>query len=388
MKKKYSAITTILLFFILLISFNNINTSAEQEISSKLNELSPLNFTDNLPYEGFLRIYIVEPDSRWNMYNGRPYHYGFIDFAYEGALSIDYLDSYQDSITWIGDVTEDNVFVIAVIFNPTANIGYSFPPSSKPFDAYYVDATASAHPGENGYNIRDENFTHTVFIEEGTGTWCKNCPSAADSLYNLSKSSTIPFYYAAMVEDMNSAAQKRLEEDYNIFGYPTLYYDGGKEVLLGGGNSDEYIESLIESCAESDVHELDLNLTVSWQGDGELKIDYKIINLEEIIPPQFYIQKIYGGIKKVNVFVENTGDNNSYNVDWEISITGGFLGRVNSISNGTIDEFPSGEAKLIRSKGQLFQPFGFGNIEVIVKIGTNIEKFNCFIFGPFIIVNI
>jgi len=35
--------------------------------------------TDQIPYRGHLRIYIVEPESRWNMEDGNPYHYGFLD---------------------------------------------------------------------------------------------------------------------------------------------------------------------------------------------------------------------------------------------------------------------------------------------------------------------
>jgi hypothetical protein len=189
-----------------------------------------------------------------------------------------------------------------------------------------------------------------------------------------------------MVEDMNSLAESRLEEDYNIFGYPTIYFDGGKEVLLGGGHGDEAVGSLIESCATSDVHDLDLNISVTWQGDGELKIDYTITNLEEVIPPQYIINKIIGGLKKVNVFVENIGENNSYDIDWQITISGGIFGRVDSSDNGTIYEFPAGETKLIRTTGQVLQPFGFGKITIVVKIGDVVENFNGFIIGNLILV--
>ena len=152
------------------------------------------NSTNNQSiYNGILRIYIIENISRWNMYDGRPYHNGFLDFAYEDSLSLEYLIPIENSITWKGDVTKENVFVIAAVFNPQVNIGYAYPPSSKPFDAYYIDACAKASPDKTGHNIRTNDITHTVFIEEGTGSWCKNCPSMADVLYNISKENEISF---------------------------------------------------------------------------------------------------------------------------------------------------------------------------------------------------
>ena len=320
------------------------------------------------------------------MYDDQPYHNGFLDFAYEGALSLEYLETYQNSITWQGNITENNVFVIAALFNPIANIGYAYPPSSKPFEAQYVDAAAAAHPGETGTNTRDANNTHTVFIEEGTATWCKNCPSIAHSLYNLSQTPTYPFYYAAMIEDMNSIAQNRLQNDYNIYGYPTVFYDGGKQVLLGGGNGDEKVESFIKTCAESDVHTLDLNLSVEWQGNGKLKIDYTITNLEEIAPLQYTIKKVFSGIKKITVLVENTGDNDTANVDWQIIITGGLLDRINTSTTGTIRNLPTGHRRIIRSRGQILQPYGIGKINIIIKIGTTVETINGFIIGRLIFV--
>jgi hypothetical protein len=62
--------------------------------------LSSLNIADSIPYDGHLRIYIVEPDSRWNMEDGAPYHYGFIDFAFDDTISIDYLETYENTITF------------------------------------------------------------------------------------------------------------------------------------------------------------------------------------------------------------------------------------------------------------------------------------------------
>jgi thiol-disulfide isomerase/thioredoxin len=318
------------------------------------------------------------------MYDNRTYHNGFLAFAHQEALSINYQETQKNTITWQGDITENNVLVIAAIFNPTANIGYSLPPNQYPFKAYYVDGAAAAHPGETGSNTRNGSITHTVFIEEATATWCKNCPSVADSLYNISQSPQQPFYYAALIEDKNNIAQNRLKDDYNILGYPTLYYDGGKQVLLGGNHGDEVVESLIKNCSESDVHDLDLNLTVTWQGNGELKIDYSITNLEETLPSQFNIKNVFGGIKKITAIIENMGNSTANNVEWQVIISGGILDRINSITNGTLQNVPAGRTRIIRSKGGILQPVGFGKVDIIIKVGTTLETIQGFIIGNII----
>ena len=38
-------------------------------------------------------------------------------------------------------------------------------------------------------------FTHAVFIEEGTTTWCPNCPNAAEALYSLYESGEYPLLF-------------------------------------------------------------------------------------------------------------------------------------------------------------------------------------------------
>lgn len=105
-------------------------------------------------YGGQLRVYVVEPVSRWDDYDGNPYHYGFLDLAMDERLSIECNDSYNKQVTWdaqqIGydNVEEQNIMVIAAIFNPKGKI--SFPPFSFPFIAHYVDAAAAATPGTTG----------------------------------------------------------------------------------------------------------------------------------------------------------------------------------------------------------------------------------------------
>ena len=262
LKRKIISSSLIIFLIILMITSSTIGVN-----NTKNNDkaLSSLNMADSIPYDGYLRIYIVEPDSRWNMEDGAPYTNGFLDYAFDDTISIDYLETYEDTISWKGDVTEDNVIVMAAIFNQQANLRYSNLPNAdkiKPFEAYPVEASAAATPGTIGYNTVTEDFTHTVFIEEGTVTWCPDCPAMGHALYDIYESSDYPFYYVALVEDMDATANNRVMNEYNLWGYPTGYIDGGYKVLTGGIRDEAPYRALIESSGQKDVHEFNMTLSV------------------------------------------------------------------------------------------------------------------------------
>lgn len=130
--------------------------------------------TDN--YEATLRLYVVEPVSRWQDAGLVPYSYGFLDFAAVELLSIPEGESWTNSMVWngtaqgFGNIQQGNIMIIAVLFNADEQVGDAFPPYGYWFDAYYVDATATTTPGVVGQDEATAPYTHTVFIEEGTET--------------------------------------------------------------------------------------------------------------------------------------------------------------------------------------------------------------------------
>ena len=56
-----------------------------EQIHQKLNitnyeeKYYPSDLSDN-EYDGHIRVYVVEIESRWNNNDDEPYHYGFLDF--------------------------------------------------------------------------------------------------------------------------------------------------------------------------------------------------------------------------------------------------------------------------------------------------------------------
>ena len=254
---------------------------------------------DAIPYNGILRIYIVEPTSRWNNYDGEPYYFGFLDFAFNDVISLEYQDTYTDSIIWDGnqagfsDIQEDNILVIAALFNPEIHKGHSYPPMKFPFEAHYVDAAAAATPGNSASNTVTEEFTHTVFVEEATAEYCPYCPAMANALYTVYQSGDYPFYFTALITKdkqgniINQVALDHLINDYNHYAYPTSHFDGGYKTLVGGYDNPDQYSTRIQSSGQRDVHEVDFTISVEWLGDSNIKIDVSITNNEELFnqPP-------------------------------------------------------------------------------------------------------
>jgi hypothetical protein len=125
-------------------------------------------------------------------------------------------------------------------------------------------------------------FTHTVFIEEGTATWCPNCPNAAEALYNIYNSSEYPFYYVAEVYDRSSVAQQRFWIHYRGMAFPTIFLDGGNSSVVGSATTVPQTETLfrpaIVDAGARAVHPLALTTNVTGHGDAKLDITVSVTN--------------------------------------------------------------------------------------------------------------
>ncbi len=127
-------------------------------------------------YQGTVRVYVVEPSSRWNDQRGAPFEYGFLDFALETAIDIDAATPWEQTLTWdastvgLGSVSQSNIMVMAAVFNANGEQRDAVPGYGYYFMAYPVDASAAAYPGVPGQNTSSGGYTHTVFLEEATLT--------------------------------------------------------------------------------------------------------------------------------------------------------------------------------------------------------------------------
>jgi thiol-disulfide isomerase/thioredoxin len=145
----------------------------------------------------------------------------------------------------------------------------------SPFVAATTMMTSDKAQSEMTMQSTTTGFTHTVFIEEGTTTWCPNCPLAAETLNSLYNDSERPFYYVALVSDKNPLASNRFWGHYRGMAIPTIFVDGGFNQLVG--DTLKYRSSIDEAGART-VKPLELTTNVVGHGDAKLDITVTVKN--------------------------------------------------------------------------------------------------------------
>lgn len=173
-------------------SASNQNFSMARDIDPYLREVQPdktelsqsSTTSSRLDADGHLVVYVVEPTGRW-LDNGqsfppaapKPFGNAVIGYAFDQEVYID--ESFDLTMDWdaaaagFGDITEDNIKVVAAYFQTEAVPTIFDVPggSNLHFDAHYLMAAAEATPGNPGSNYSDGDYTHTVFIDEAAATW-------------------------------------------------------------------------------------------------------------------------------------------------------------------------------------------------------------------------
>jgi len=119
---------------------------------------------------------------------------------------------------------------------------------------------------------------HTVLVEDGTWTECKNCPEVAKAVHNLYESGNYRFYYISMIDDYEPAS-KHMTDDYNVLGFPTVFIDGGYEVIFGSSNFESNFKSKLSAAQSREVPPLHLNVTAKLDKDkSEIRINVLVRN--------------------------------------------------------------------------------------------------------------
>jgi hypothetical protein len=120
-------------------------------------------------------------------------------------------------------------------------------------------------------------YTHTVLAEEASGTWCQYCPPVMQQMDQLYDSGSYDFYFVSLVEDKNPYAHARCVSEYNIYGYPTVYYDGGYRVVVGAGTLQAQINALNAAGARV-TPDVDLSLNIQWLGNAKIGVTLNVTN--------------------------------------------------------------------------------------------------------------
>jgi len=121
-----------------------------------------------------------------------------------------------------------------------------------------------------------KEFTHTVFGELGTATWCPHCPPASAALYDIYSSGEYNFLYVSLVADKNPKAGLRCGE-LGLEGYPQTFFDGGYNNVLGGYSSTTpYINAINECGSRTDVYDVEVEPHLRWKEAEQLWVNVSI----------------------------------------------------------------------------------------------------------------
>ncbi|KYK23079.1 hypothetical protein AYK24_01300 [Thermoplasmatales archaeon SG8-52-4] len=115
-------------------------------------------------------------------------------------------------------------------------------------------------------NNNDDEYTRNVFVEEGSFTTCKYCPIVASILYELYTSGDYNFYYVTLIRSNDKAAD-RLDNEYNLFGLPSVYVDGGYKVLMGGTHEKSEYAQAIRDAEYRPAPDIRLNVTAKYDNN-------------------------------------------------------------------------------------------------------------------------
>jgi glutaredoxin len=237
-----------------------------------------LNSSSRATYQGYLRIYLVEPESRYVDFYGKNFQFGFLDFAVNQAIAINDGERLSDTVTWnagtFGSVALNNIEAIAVVFNSEGHPAYSYPANNTyPFTAHWTDAAAASTPGVLAVDNHTGAYTHRVFLEEATRNGCPYCPITREALDDIYWSGNYQFLYAAMVTD-NPKAIAYLTSYYNVGAVPTVYFDGGHSVFVGGSPDQSDYTSKINLASIRTVPSLKLAVKLNFINTTQLSVEY------------------------------------------------------------------------------------------------------------------
>jgi len=157
----------------------------------------------------------------------------------------------------------------------------------------------------NGNNTGKTEYTHTVFVEVGTATWCPSCPASNTAWHSIYGTGNYDFEYTEMVIDMNSVANTRMQNDYNLYWVPTSYFDGGQFVYPG--TSTTTFQNNLNTCGGRAVPDLEAQMDVIWLGSAQIQVDLSIINNDALD---------YSGTLRVYIIELQSTKWKDYNGNW------------------------------------------------------------------------
>jgi hypothetical protein len=150
-----------------------------------------------------------------------------------------------------------------------------------------------------------------------------------DAIYNAG---TYNFHYAALCAGEPNVQPRR--DSLNNHTVPTVYFDGGDTLLLGGWSDTALYTNLLDTAGIRDVPEIDLSVSLTYNADGTITVDVSA-TLETYINLAPEQPSVPDGVAMGHLLTDYTyttsttdveGDQLWYNWDWGDGQTSGWLG--------------------------------------------------------------
>ncbi|RLF52929.1 MAG: hypothetical protein DRN19_00125 [Thermoplasmata archaeon] len=140
--------------------------------------------------------------------------------------------------------------------------------------AFLVNSFASETSTERETN----GYTHTVFAEYCSLSYCPYCPPVSSQLQQIYSSHNYPFIYVTLVYDKNPKIRDRCAE-LGVQGFPTVVFDGGYTMVRGGQSSAEPFISAIEQCGKrNDIYDVSIDILMRGMGNDRIQVNVTIFN--------------------------------------------------------------------------------------------------------------
>jgi thiol-disulfide isomerase/thioredoxin len=209
-------------------------------------------------------------------------------------------------------------------------------------------------------NVSNQEYTHSVFVEACTQTWCPPCATAAAVMSELYKSGEYDFHYIALVSDMNTAARIRVSE-LDVKYIPNYVFDGNFTRYIGSGGLPGEYTSRLDLCGAREVANVSIDISVKWLGLGTLKISVTVKSND----PEDY----YGYLR--TYIVEKESRWNTYSGDpYHQAVIGMPINRHLSLIKGEVQPLANSYSYEVTWPGGLlgFSDIKKDNIEVVAAV--------------------
>lgn len=390
-------------------------------------------------YNGYIRAFITEIVSRYNTSLGDPFHFGFLDFAFDENITINQGSIYTDYIVWdgnehedahgdnFGDLKANNIQVNLVVYNRSNG---------------YVDETVISHVPNNPPNKPINPYPKDGAVDiraEVDLKWTCTDPDGDELIYDVYLGNTTPpplyesdvteptynpgllefettYYWYIVADDRRGGSNESYIWNFTTkINYPPetpgrpygpIEGDAGEELQFvtstfdpdgddilywfdwGNGNNSGWVGPF-------DSNEI-ANASYVWPEGGDYLIKVKAQDIYgyesnwsqnfsvHIAEPILEIDNFSGSLFRISADVNNIGDGEAKNVEWSIKLTSGLI-IIGRETSDTIDNIIPGEDENIRSR----PIFGLGKTNIVfnaeVQYGKSDTKtVDAFLFGFYV----